>query len=102
MPAKRSIDNVKDSILKIHGTSLSLDESTYSNTYMKARFVDKVYGEFWVTPKEVLRGHGHKIRGRLKAAANNTISANDMNKRIVKIHNNLVLNMEAILFKIQK
>jgi hypothetical protein len=43
---------------------ISLDASSYVNTAVKARFVDADYGEWWVTPNQVLFGSHHPERAK--------------------------------------
>ncbi|KKL60002.1 hypothetical protein LCGC14_2209700, partial [marine sediment metagenome] len=52
MPKKLSIDEIKTRIKNIHGNQVVIDEDTYINTYIKARFIDKDYGEWWACPKD--------------------------------------------------
>lgn len=63
-----SLDKVKQRIKEKHGDMVVLDESTYINTKIKAKFIDKDYGEWWAFPRDIFVGHGHDERGLLKAA----------------------------------
>ena len=67
MPRKLSINEVKKQIKNKHGDDILLDETTYVNTHTKARFIDKDYGEWWATPNNITRGHGHKERSEEKS-----------------------------------
>jgi hypothetical protein len=67
------IDKMKFKALQTLKNSLpeyvKLDESTYTHTHNKARFIDEKYGEWWAFPLNVARGHLHKNRGREKSSA---------------------------------
>lgn len=58
-----TLEDLKSKISKIHGDTITIDETTYINTKKKARFIDKEYGEWWSMPITVLTGRGHKKRG---------------------------------------
>jgi len=58
-----SIDIIKQRLYKIHGNTISIDESMYVNTNTKCRFIDKDYGEWWAVPNSILN-HGTKHRKR--------------------------------------
>lgn len=46
----------------------SMVESSYTNVNSIAIFIDKDFGEWTAKPADVMRGHGHIKRGRLKLA----------------------------------
>jgi len=68
---KLSIDEIKLRIEKVHGDMIIIDELLYKNTHQRTRFIDKEYGEFWNTIKNVLHGQGHPKRAREKLEATN-------------------------------
>lgn len=54
---------------------MTMDESTYVRTGVKARFVDAEYGEWWTTPNKVRSGRVHPSRSMaLKSAKVRTSS----------------------------
>jgi len=57
-------------ILDVHGEDVILDSATYTDMCHKARFIDKTYGEWWATPNNIVRGHGHEKRAYTKMAKN--------------------------------
>lgn len=66
--AKTEIENLLKKISDI----IELDWSTYSGWKIKARFIDKEFGEWWQTPRRVLiEGRRHKKRAALNRAATN-------------------------------
>ena len=72
MKKKISIDEIKDRLFKVHGDMVTLDENSYMSLRFKARFIDKDFGEFWNTPKNVIRGkQGHPQKSRQKLEETN-------------------------------
>jgi hypothetical protein len=59
MGKKLTIEEVKERIKEIYGDTITLDESTYINTQIKAWFIDKEFGRWQSIPNNILRGHGH-------------------------------------------
>jgi hypothetical protein len=51
--SRLSIEDVKNRLKKI-GSKITIDESTYSGLYRKARFIHEKYGEWWATPNNVI------------------------------------------------
>jgi len=62
MTNKLTIKKVIEKIFKVHGNTITLDQSTYKDTRSKARFIDKEFGEFWSLPMDIFVGRGHKKR----------------------------------------
>lgn len=50
---KLSIEEVKKRVFDITENKLTLDESTYKNTYTKCRFFHDKFGEWWIIPKQI-------------------------------------------------
>lgn len=66
-----SLDEVKQRIFKTHSDEMNIDESTFVNTYTKCRFVDKDYGEFFNTPRNIYnqkQSHPSRRIGKLRKA----------------------------------
>lgn len=58
------IKEIKASLLKIHGESIVIDESTYIDASTKCTFIDKEYNKTWeAIPVHVLRGATNRKRG---------------------------------------
>jgi hypothetical protein len=65
MAKKLTIEEVKRRLYEIHGDMVTLDESTYVNTNVKARLVDKECGEWWAIPNNVFcKKNCHPLRGQ--------------------------------------
>lgn len=62
VPAKLLMNEIKQRIKILHNGRISIDETTYINTYTKCRFIDEEYGEWFATPNNILMGHGHAKR----------------------------------------
>lgn len=52
------LENFKKRLIGLDN-GIVLDESTYKDSRTKAKFICKKYGEFWSTPRDISRGHGH-------------------------------------------
>jgi len=58
-----NISEIIEMIYKIHGDIIKIDVSTYKGMYVRCRFVDKDYGEWWTKPSKIIyRKQGHKKR----------------------------------------
>ena len=91
-----SAQEVSDRVLSIHGHTILLDSSTFTNTCTKCRFIDKDYGEFWATPAHVcVSRSGHPLRGIDKNAKNRMLPIKEVVGRIKKIHGNTVVMKES-------
>jgi hypothetical protein len=62
-----TIEEFKKRLFKIYGDGVVLDESTYINTKIKCRFIDKELGEFFKTPNNMIcQKQGHPKRQQEK------------------------------------
>lgn len=86
-------------IIEKHGDIFVLDTITFKGTKTKARFVDKDYGEHWITPEAVIAGQGHPTRGRLNAKKNIALSLEEVKSRLYDIHGDLVIIDESTFTK---
>ena len=69
MSKKLTIEVVKEKIRQVHGDEITLDESTYKNMNIKARFVDKIHGEWWTCPRNIIyyyTGHPNRTLEKTK------------------------------------
>lgn len=65
LAAKRrqlNVDEVCERLVKVHGTIITLDKSTFVNMLTKARFIDVEYGSWYETPNNILNGRSHRKR----------------------------------------
>lgn len=62
MPAKLTLDEIKQRIYQAHGNQVVLKESSFVSYRQKAIFIDADYGEFLATPKKICSGQGHRKR----------------------------------------
>ena len=64
---RTSVEEVKNRIKQLYGDIFSLDESTYVNTTIKCRFIDREFGEWWTKPIDVLGKKGfHSERSKIR------------------------------------
>lgn|SRR3990167_795671 len=65
------IDELKKRLFEAHGEQVIIDESTYVKYKIKARFIDKKYGEWNATPMNVIQ---NKTRHPKRFAAERSLS----------------------------
>src|SRR5277367_779471 len=88
----RTSDEIQVQIDKLFGSSLILlDKNTYVNTHVKARFVDKDFGEWWTSPLSVLHGQGNPKRGHVNGGNLHRISLQDIQKKLIELFHSLVI-----------
>ena len=58
-PRTLPIEEVKKRLFVVHGTKVSIDESTYVKYKANARFIDVEYGEWWAMPSNVITKKGN-------------------------------------------
>jgi hypothetical protein len=79
----KSLSEIKEKLHKVHGDTITIDESTYVSCKKKAKFIDKDYGVWWAIPYNVIRGHKHWKRARI-------LPIEQVRKRIKQIHGDSV------------
>lgn len=84
------LENVRKRLAKVHGDTVSLDETTYVNSRTKARFVDKVYGEFWIRIDGALLGQKHPMRANAEKRVKLRVPVEQMKDRLYKTHGKTV------------
>lgn len=92
MGVKRlTIEDIKKQLHEKHGDSIDIDVNTYVNSGIKARFIDKDYGEWWALPYNVCySGTRHPSRARKSQAIKNLISIDEILLRIKNKHADIV------------
>jgi hypothetical protein len=83
---KLTIEQIKEKIKKIHGDNVILDESSYTNTQHKARFIDKEYGEWMASPCKIMGGQSQPTRGMLKRIKSQTMSIEKVEEKLKQVH----------------
>jgi len=86
MPSKLTLIQVKEKIKQIHGDVVILVEKTYKNTYTICTFIDKDYGTWFSRPSDIMKGCGHRLRGRENASKKLKLTIQQFNKKLFKIH----------------
>ncbi len=74
--------DISERVRKLHGDNITLDESTYEHCHSICRFIDKDYGEWWTAVWGVLQGRGHPKRGYARMGAKQTVSRDEMLRRL--------------------
>ena len=79
MKRKTKDEFISDAI-KIHGDKFDYSKVNYINTNTKVCVIDKIYGEFWVTPHNHLKGqcHPEERRANQKSKLVFGVGINDM------------------------
>lgn len=75
----RRTDDQVNSLLPPH---IRLKSGTYKHTNKKACFIDEIYGEWWATPWNVIKGGNHPLRARANGAAKSQLSVEEAKKRL--------------------
>jgi hypothetical protein len=86
MAKKLTIQEVVQRVREIHGDSVILVESTYTNTSTNCTFIHVIYKEWYPTPAMVLRGQSHPKAKRRKPR----LTLNTINERLQKAHGGLI------------
>lgn len=77
---------IKNRINRVHNGKVKIDISSYINTNIKCKFLDKEFGEFFMTPQHVFQGSGHKERGVLKQIKSQQLPLTIVKQRLKKVH----------------
>ena len=82
--------NTKEFIQKaeiIHdGEGLDYSYVDYVNNRTKVKIIDPVYGEFWQTPSNHLKGQSHPLRRANKISNSKSLTTNEVVKRFEEKH----------------
>ena len=79
MPTKLTLEDIKNKL----PSHLSIVESTFINTFTKARFIDSEYGEFEALPKKVFSGlKSHPDRAKNEFKPHNKLTIEDIKSRL--------------------
>lgn len=90
-PKKFSAEDFMNKMKVIHGDNITLDVSTYKSTKIKARFIDKDFGEWWTWPFVLLKGGQHRKRAKTKLP----IPFDIIKERIFLKHGDIVMIDES-------
>jgi hypothetical protein len=97
---KLTVQEINSRVFKVHGDKIVLVDTTYIGTNKKAKFIDKIYGEFWCKPCHVMAGTVSGKEGNLKKAKSQTLSLEEVKERILKIHGENVKIVENTYKKV--
>lgn len=89
------LHEVKKQIFKVHKDNVVIDENTYVNKTIKCRFIDKDFGEFFMSPQHVCHGSGHKERGKLNQIKLQLLPIKEVVCRLKEIHGDTVIIDES-------
>jgi len=53
------IEEIEVRVRKVHGNTITIDRETYNGMYHKAKFIHSIYGEWWATPSNIIKGASH-------------------------------------------
>lgn len=60
------VSEIAERIRSVHKGMVTLDESTYIDTKIDARFIHVVHGPWYANPTNVLKGHSHPLEGSIR------------------------------------
>ncbi len=83
--------DIKQRLISLGHSEISIDYSTYRGINVKCRFVDTEYGEWWAIPGNVLRkGCRHPKRGHGEGGRKQTHSVERFKKRLRERHGDVM------------
>jgi len=89
---KLTLEQVKDRLYEVHGDIVKLDETTYINTSVKARFIDKDYGEWWALPCNLIYNkYGNRKRSVQQRIKKQKVDIDTIKERLFLNHGNVVV-----------
>ena len=91
---KLTISEVELKIKEKHGDVVSIISDSYVDGKTKARFLDKDFGEWLATPKNIMKGRGHPLRGRKNASKAKYYTVDYVKQQIKNTHGDTVLLIE--------
>lgn len=90
------VESLVEYLKEKYGDDLRVDESTYSKSSGKARFICKYHGEFWALAHSVKRGSGCAICGFIHGSEKQHSPVDEVEKDINKIHHgDVILNRDT-------
>lgn len=89
-----------DKALKCHEEGeVDYSEVVYVNNKTKVKLIDSIYGEYWQTPSNHLKGHSHPSRRKSKIAKTASLSQGEVIERFEKVHNGERLDYSKVVYK---
>lgn len=80
------LKEVKKRVYNIYKDEVKICDETYTDVSTKCKFIDKDFGEFWMIPKHVCNGHGHKKRGLKKLTKLMLLPISELKERLYGQH----------------
>lgn len=72
---------------KIHsGENIDYSQVNYKNNRTKVKMIDPVYGEFWQTPSNHLKGQSHPMRKKEKISLSKRLTQDEIIKKFEEKH----------------
>lgn len=86
--------------LKCHEEGeVDYSEVVYVNNKTKVKLIDSIYGEYWQTPSNHLKGHSHPSRRKSKIARTASLSQEEVIERFEKVHDGEGLDYSKVVYK---
>lgn len=86
--------------LKCHEEGeVDYSEVVYANNKTKVKLIDSIYGEYWQTPSNHLKGHSHPSRRKSKIAKTASLSEEEVIERFKKAHDGEGLGYSKVVYK---
>ena len=89
---KITIKEMNARLLDRFGDNIQLDESTYRDTYTKARFICKKHDDFWAVPSDVLNEtYGCRKCADEASSINQTLSIECISRRLKEMYGDKII-----------
>ena len=93
-------DNFIRKAKEVHeGEGIDYSEVVYVNNRTKVKLIDPLYGEFWQTPSNHLKGQGHPMRRSCRISSARSLSQDEVIKRFGEVHKGEGLDYSKVVYK---
>ena len=80
------------------GENIDYSNVVYINNRTKVLLIDPVYGKFWQTPSNHLKGHGHPMRRKEKISSSKRMTQEEVVKRFESAHKGEGLDYSKVVY----
>ena len=89
-----------DKALKCHEEGeVDYSQVVYVNSKTKVKLIDKIYGEYWQTPSNHLKGHSHPLRRKEKISRRRSLDEEEVIRRFKEVHHDEELDYSKVTYK---
>ncbi len=80
------IEEAKKKLKEVHGDIVVIDENNYNGIKNASTLIDRDFGSWEACLSDVLKGHGHPDRGRIKLSKAKKCPIENFKARLIKVH----------------